>query len=63
MDLDLKNAARAYIEYRKTRDNVREGKGKLFADITGFLEQTADEFTKENANKPCVVGSHSRSII
>lgn len=63
MDLDLKNAARAYIEYRKTRDNVREGKGKLFADITGFLEQTADEFTKENANKPSGVVSSHRDLL
>lgn len=63
MDLDLKNAARAYIEYRKTRDNVREGKGKLLADITGFLEQTADEFTKENANKPSGVVSSHRDLL
>lgn len=46
------DAARAYIEYRKTRDNNREAGGKLLADINGFLDQSCDEFTKENANKP-----------
>lgn len=46
------DAARAYIEYRKTRDNNREAGGKLLADVNGFLDQSCDEFTKENANKP-----------
>lgn len=52
MDHCQNDAARAYIEYRKTRDNNREAGGKLLADINGFLDQSCDEFTKENANKP-----------
>ena len=52
MDMGLKCAAREYIQYRQTRDNNREAGGKLLADISGFLDRTCDEFTKENANKP-----------
>uniref|UniRef100_A0AAU8GE77 NrdD-like anaerobic ribonucleotide reductase large subunit n=1 Tax=Salmonella phage vB_SEnST11_KE22 TaxID=3161173 RepID=A0AAU8GE77_9CAUD len=63
MDLGLKDAARAYIEYRKTRDNIREGKGKLYADITGFLDQSAEEFTRENANKPSTLVNTHRDLL
>lgn len=52
MDMGLKCAAREYIQYRQTRDNNREAGGKLLTDISGFLDRTCDEFTKENANKP-----------
>lgn len=63
MDLGLKDAARAYIEYRKTRDNIREGKGKLVSDINGFLDQSAEEFTRENANKPSTVVNTHRDLL
>lgn len=58
-----KSAARAYIEYRSYRDSVRESNGKLFSDITGFLEQTSDEFTKENANKDSKVVNTHRDLL
>lgn len=54
-----RDAARKYIEFRHDRDNFREGKGKLYSDISGFLDQSAEEFTRENANKPAnLVNSH-----
>ena len=46
-----KNVARRYIEYRHQRDRARESGSKLLTDIEGFLDQTNEEYTKENANK------------
>lgn len=46
-----KNVARRYIEYRHQRDRARESGSKLLSDIEGFLDQTNEEYTKENANK------------
>ena len=57
------DAARAYIEYRKTRDNNREAGGKLLADVNGFLDQSCDEFTKENANKPTKLVHTHRDLL
>ncbi|WPK37599.1 ribonucleotide reductase of class III (anaerobic), large subunit [Escherichia phage AV124] len=62
-DPDLRDAARCYIEYRHDRDNAREGKGKLYADITGFLDQSAEEFTRENANKPSSIVNTHRDLL
>lgn len=56
-------AARSYIEYRHDRDNVREGRGKLYSDITGFLDQSAEEFTRENANKPSQLVNTHRDLL
>lgn len=55
--------ARTYIEYRHDRDKIREGNGKLYNDISGFLEQTAEEFTRENANKPSNVVNTHRDLL
>lgn len=63
MDHCQNDAARAYIEYRKTRDNNREAQGKLYKDVQGFLEQTCDEFTKENANKPTKLVHTHRDLL
>lgn len=63
MDHCQNDAARAYIEYRKTRDNNREAHGKLYKDVQGFLEQTCDEFTKENANKPTKLVHTHRDLL
>lgn len=63
MDHCQNDAARAYIEYRKTRDNNREAGGKLLADINGFLDQSCDEFTKENANKPTKLVHTHRDLL
>ena len=37
-----KNTARAYIEKRSQRDREREAGGKLFQDITSFINQTSE---------------------
>lgn len=63
MDRCQNDAARAYIEYRKTRDNNREAQGKLYKDVQGFLDQTCDEFTKENANKPTKLVHTHRDLL
>lgn len=63
MDHCQNDAARAYIEYRKTRDNNREAQGKLYKDVQGFLDQTCDEFTKENANKPTKLVHTHRDLL
>lgn len=60
---NLQDAARCYIEYRHDRDSVREGKGKLYSDISGFLDQTAEEFTRENANKPSNLVNTHRDLL
>lgn len=57
------DAARAYIEYRQTRDINRESQSKLYADVEGFLNQTCDEFTKENANKPTKLVHTHRDLL
>lgn len=57
------DAARAYIEYRQTRDINRESQSKLYANIEGFLNQTCDEFTKENANKPTKLVHTHRDLL
>ena len=57
------NAARAYIEYRQTRDINRESQSKLYIDVEGFLNQTCDEFTKENANKPTKLVHTHRDLL
>lgn len=56
-------AARSYIEYRHDRDNIREGRGKLYSDINGFLDQSAEQFTRENANKPSDVVNTHRDLL
>lgn len=58
-----RNSARKYIEYRHDRDNAREGKGKLYSDINGFLSQSAEEFTRENANKPSTIVNTHRDLL
>lgn len=60
---DTRAAARAYIEYRHDRDNAREGRGKLYSDIAGFLDQSAEEFTRENANKPSQLVNTHRDLL
>lgn len=57
------DAARAYIEYRQTRDINRESQSKLYADVEGFLNQTCDEFVKENANKPTKLVHTHRDLL
>lgn len=63
MGSKYKETARKYIERRSERDREREANGKLFKDITGFINQTSDEFLKENANKAATVVSTHRDLI
>ena len=58
-----KKTARAYIEKRSQRDREREAGGKLFQDIDSFINQTSDEFIKENANKAATVVSTHRDLL
>lgn len=50
MELDH-DIARAYIEYRKQRDLVRESSSILTQDINGLMKSTNADLLNENANK------------
>ncbi|MCS5737058.1 ATP cone domain-containing protein, partial [Herbiconiux daphne] len=43
--------AHKYIEYRATRDRIREEKSPLAIAIKGLIEQTDEKILNENANK------------
>lgn len=58
-----KDVAREYVKGRVVRDVAREAKSKLNQDLLGFLEQTSEEFLKENANKPASVVTSHRDLI
>ena len=58
-----RDAARAYIEYRHDRDVARESTSKLYSGVEGFLGQTSEEFTRENANKPSNVVNTHRDLL
>lgn len=58
-----KATARAYIEKRSQRDREREATGKLFKEIDSFVNQSSDEFIKENANKAATVVSTHRDLL
>lgn len=36
---------------------------KLYEDVIGFLEQTSEEFTRENANKPAMIVNTHRDLL
>lgn len=58
-----KETAKKYIEYRHERDLARQAKSKLMQDVDGFLSQSSDEFTKENANKSAGIVSTHRDLL
>lgn len=58
-----KNIARKYIEYRYLRDVARETQSKLFNDVQGFMGGTAEEFTRENANKDSKTVNTHRDLL
>lgn len=58
-----RDVARKYIEYRHDRDIARESGGKLYNDLLGFLDQTNEEFTRENANKPSTLVNTHRDLL
>lgn len=55
--------ARAYIEYRTTRDRIRESKSDLAKAIKGLVEQTDKSITNENANKDAKVFPVQRDLL
>ena len=58
-----KETAKKYIEYRHERDLARQSKSKLVKDVEGFLSQSSDEFTKENANKAAGIVATHRDLL
>ena len=63
MNSKYKDVAKEYISYRKERDIAREGGSKLLKDIEEFIDQSSDEFLKENANKEAGVVSTHRDLL
>lgn len=63
MNSKYKDVAKEYISYRKERDIAREGGSKLLKDIEEFINQSSDEFLKENANKEAGVVSTHRDLL
>ncbi|MCS5736691.1 anaerobic ribonucleoside-triphosphate reductase, partial [Herbiconiux daphne] len=55
--------ARAYIEYRVTRDKIREDKSELSKSIRGLVEQTDVSVLNENANKDSKVFPVQRDLL
>lgn len=58
-----KDIARKYIQYRHDRDVSRESRSKLYSDVKGFISQTSDEFTRENANKDAKTVNTHRDLL
>lgn len=62
MDFDH-DTARAYVEYRKQRDLVRESSSVLMTNVKGLIEQTNDEILNENANKDAKIIPTQRDLL
>lgn len=60
---DDTEVARAYIEYRVTRDNIREHNSNLSKSIRGLVEQTDISILNENANKDAKVFPVQRDLL
>lgn len=58
-----KELARAYIEYRHSRDVARESRGRLNREIQGLVEQTNFSLLNENANKDSKVIPTQRDLL
>ncbi|WP_239326498.1 anaerobic ribonucleoside-triphosphate reductase [Snodgrassella gandavensis] len=58
-----KELARAYIEYRHSRDVARESRGRLNREIQGLVEQTNFNLLNENANKDSKVIPTQRDLL
>lgn len=57
------NVARAYIEYRSSRDKAREKEGSLATDLMGLVKQTNKLLLNENANKDAKVFPVQRDLM
>lgn len=55
--------AHSYIDYRMTRDRIRESKSELVQNILGLVEQTDEGILKENANKDSKVFPVQRDLL
>lgn len=62
MDIDH-DIARAYIQYRHTRDIIREDGSALTKTITGLMNQSNKELINENANKDGKVIPTQRDLL
>ena len=58
-----KELARAYIEYRHSRDVARESRSRLNREIQGLVEQTNFSLLNENANKDSKVIPTQRDLL
>ncbi|WP_345196059.1 anaerobic ribonucleoside-triphosphate reductase [Kistimonas scapharcae] len=57
------NAARKYIEYRKSRDIERESRNALSRDILSIINQDNEELLNENANKDSKIIPTQRDLL
>lgn len=62
MELDH-DVARAYIEYRKQRDLIRESRSVLTQDINGLMQSTNSALMNENANKDAKIIPTQRDLL
>ncbi|WP_281648707.1 anaerobic ribonucleoside-triphosphate reductase [Parendozoicomonas sp. Alg238-R29] len=58
-----KNAARCYIEFRRTRDIERESRNSLNREILGIINQDNEQILNENANKDSKIIPTQRDLL
>ncbi len=58
-----KDAARSYIEYRRTRDIERESRNSLNREILGIINQDNEQILNENANKDSKIIPTQRDLL
>ena len=58
-----KDAARCYIEFRRTRDIERESRNSLNREILGIINQDNDQILNENANKDSKIIPTQRDLL
>lgn len=63
MSANYYELARTYIAYRRERDIAREGSSQLLKDIEQFIDQSSEEYVRENANKAAGVVSTHRDLL
>ncbi len=63
MRSQYKDAARKYIEFRRTRDIERESRNTLNREIMGIINQDNEELLNENANKDSKIIPTQRDLL
>ncbi len=58
-----KNAARCYIEFRRTRDIERDSRNSLNREILGIINQDNEQILNENANKDSKIIPTQRDLL